>query len=59
MKLFGRELYIEQTLEFVDSISNNKNALCHCATTECLVLQAAQDLAEEVKRLRQEVQNVS
>lgn len=56
MKLFGRELSMDETIGFVDSMRLEKNARCN--ETDCLVLQAAHDLATEVKHLREEVKRL-
>lgn len=54
MKLFNRELTIEQVVGFVQSQSKHPNCSA-CTTDNCLIFEAALELSKEVQRLTEDL----
>lgn len=54
MELLGRKLTIEETIGFIRTISTESSAGTGCKEENCLVMQAAIDLADEVERLQKD-----
>ncbi len=57
MELLGRKLSIEETIGFIWTISTESSAQIYCKGENCLVMQAAVDLAGEVERLQTDIQS--
>ncbi len=55
MELLGRKLTILETIGFVRTISTESSVGTGCKEENCLVIQAAIDLADEVERLQKDI----
>ena len=54
MELLGRKLTVEETIGFIRTISTESSAGTGCKEENCLVMQAAINLADEVERLQKD-----